>query len=164
MVFSDDVTFVHSDGRAEGKTDYIKAMTAGDTSYEGVKTAKVEAKQVTPDVIVLIGAQEMRKKLGPDWSGIKLRFMSVWRNESGTWRMIAWQSLRPAGNSVVPKKYGPVGTYLRDVRRSTIEMLFDVADASERRPLPAASLPRRPYPQSDSITSGRRSARDRFES
>jgi len=104
QVFSDEVTFVHSDGRAEGKTDYIKAMTAGDTSYEGVKTSNVEAKQVTPDVIVLIGAQEMRKKLGPDWSEIKLRFMSVWRNESGTWRMIAWQSLRPAGNSVVPKK------------------------------------------------------------
>ena len=104
QVFSDEVTFVHSDGRAEGKTDYIKAMTAGDTSYEDVKTSKVEAKQVTSDVIVLIGAQEMRKKLGPDWSEIKLRFMSVWRNERGTWRMIAWQSLRPAGNSVVPKK------------------------------------------------------------
>jgi len=103
-VFSNDVTFVHSDGRAEGKTAYIKAMTAGDTSYENVKTSNVEAKQVTPDVIVLIGAQEMRKKLGPDWSEIKLRFMSVWRNESGTWRMIAWQSLRPAGNSVVPKR------------------------------------------------------------
>ena len=103
-VFSDDVTFVHSDGRAESKTDYIKAMTAGDTSYDGVKTSNVEAKQVSPDVIVLIGAQEMRKKLGPDWSEIKLRFMSVWRNESGTWRMIAWQSLRPAGNSVVPRK------------------------------------------------------------
>jgi hypothetical protein len=30
--------------------------------------------------------------------------MSVWRNESGAWRMVAWQSMRPAGNSVVPAK------------------------------------------------------------
>ena len=54
--------------------------------------------------MILIGRQEMRKKLGSEWSEIKLRFMSVWRNEGGTWRMYAWQSMRPAGNSVVPKK------------------------------------------------------------
>ena len=102
-LLSDAVLFVHSDGRREGKTDYIKNMTAGDTAYADAKTADVQAKQLTPDVIVLTGAQEMRKKLGPTWSEIKLHFMSVWRNEAGTWRMVAWQSMRPAGNSVVPK-------------------------------------------------------------
>jgi hypothetical protein len=103
-VFSDEIVFIHSDGRSEGKSAYIKAMTAGDTGYANVKTSALEARQIAADVVVLSGAQEMRKKLGPDWSEIKLRFMSVWRNESGTWRMVAWQSLRPAGNSVIPGK------------------------------------------------------------
>ncbi len=103
-LFSDAVVFIHSDGRAEGKMDYIKSMTAGDTAYANVKTSVVQAQVVTPDVIVLTGAQDMRKKLGPTWSDLNLRFMSVWRNEAGTWRMIAWQSLRPAGTSVVPTK------------------------------------------------------------
>ncbi|MES1166839.1 MAG: nuclear transport factor 2 family protein [Pseudomonadota bacterium] len=103
-LFSDAVVFIHSDGRAEGKMDYIKSMTAGDTAYANVKTSAVQAQTVTPDVIVLTGAQDMRKKLGPTWSDLNLRFMSVWRNEGGTWRMISWQSLRPAGNSVVPTK------------------------------------------------------------
>jgi len=103
-VFSEEIVFIHSDGRSEGKRDYIKNMTAGDTAYEGVMTSGVEARQITADVVILSGVQEMRKKLGPEWSFIKLRFMSVWRNESGTWRMVAWQSLRPAGNSVVPPK------------------------------------------------------------
>jgi hypothetical protein len=103
-VFSDEIVFIHSDGRSEGKGDYIKNMTAGDTRYENVKTSDLEARQIAQDVVVLAGAQEMRKKLGADWSQINLRFMSVWRNESGMWRMVAWQSLRPAGNSVVPGK------------------------------------------------------------
>jgi hypothetical protein len=103
-IFSDAATIVHSDGRPETKADYIKNLTAGDTAYADVKTSDVQAKQITADVVVLIGAQEMRKKLGPTWSEIKLRFQSVWRHEGGTWRMIAWQSLRPSGNSVVPPK------------------------------------------------------------
>ncbi len=103
-VLSDEVIFVHSDGRHEAKQDYIRNMTAGDTAYAGVKTADLQARQIAADVVVLTGAQEMRKKLGPAWSEIKLRFISVWRNEAGAWRMIAWQSMRPAGTSVVPPK------------------------------------------------------------
>jgi ketosteroid isomerase-like protein len=103
-LMSDELSFVHSDGRVEAKKDYVKNMLAGDTAYADAKTSDVQTKQVAPDVMVLIGAQEMRKKLGPTWSEIKLKFMAVWRNEGGTWRMVAWQSMRPAGNSVVPSK------------------------------------------------------------
>ena len=103
-IFSDEILFVHSDARHEGKADYIRNMTAGDTAYTDVKTSQVEAKAVSADVIVLTGEQSMRKKLGATWSDLSLRFMSVWRRENGTWRMIAWQSLRPAGNSTVPPK------------------------------------------------------------
>jgi len=103
-VLSDDVIFVHSDGRHETKADYIKNMTTGDTAYAGVKTGDLQARQIAADVVVLTGTQEMRKKLGPTWSEIKLQFQSVWRNENGIWRMIAWQSMRPSGNSVVPPR------------------------------------------------------------
>ena len=103
-VFSDEVIFTHSDGRVEAKADYIKNLTAGDTAYKDVKTSNVQAKQIAPDVVVLTGGQAMKKKLGPAWSEITLRFISVWRNEAGTWRMVAWQSMHPSGNSVVPPK------------------------------------------------------------
>jgi ketosteroid isomerase-like protein len=103
-VLSDEVIFIHSDGRAEAKADYVKNLTAGDTAYADLKTADLNARLIAADVVVLTGAQEMKKKLGPAWSEVKLRFISVWRNEGGTWRMVAWQSMRPAGNSVVPPK------------------------------------------------------------
>lgn len=103
-VMSEELAFVHSDGRIESKADYVKNVLAGDTAYADVITKEVRTMEPAPGVVILIGAQEMRKRLGPTWSEVKLRFMAVWRNESGTWRMVAWQSMRPAGNSVVPPK------------------------------------------------------------
>ncbi len=103
-LMSDQLRFVHSDGRVESKADYVKNLLAGDTAYADVKTSAVEMMQVTPDSVVILGVQTMRKRLGPDWSEVTLRYLSVWRNEAGAWRMIAWQSARPSGNSVVPPK------------------------------------------------------------
>lgn len=103
-LMSDQLRFVHSDGRVESKADYVKNMMAGDTEYANAKTSELETMQISPDVVVVLGVQEMRKRLGPTWSDIKLRYLAVWRNESGTWRMIAWQSARPTGNSAVPPK------------------------------------------------------------
>ena len=103
-LLSDGLRFVHSDGRVELKTEYVKNLMAGDTAYTGVKTADVQALEPAPGVVVLIGAQEMRKRLGATWSDIKLRYLAVWRQEGGTWRMYAWQSMKPSGSSVVPAK------------------------------------------------------------
>ena len=103
-LMSDQLRFAHSDGRVESKADYVKNLTAGDTAYAEVKTSGLETMQVSPEVVVVLGTQEMRKRLGETWSDIKLRYLAVWRNENGAWRMVAWQSARPAGNSTVPPK------------------------------------------------------------
>lgn len=103
-LMSDELRFVHSDGRIESKAEYVKNLMAGDTEYAEAKTSEVQALEPARDVVILIGAQQMRKRLGPTWSEIRLRYMAVWRNENGAWRMFAWQSMRPAGSSTVPGK------------------------------------------------------------
>lgn len=103
-LLSDELRFVHSDGRIESKADYVRNLLAGDTAYAEVRTAELQTREPAPGVVVLFGAQEMRKRLGPTWSDVKLRFMAVWRLEDGRWRMFAWQSMRPAGSSAVPAK------------------------------------------------------------
>lgn len=103
-LFSEQLRFVHSDGRVESKADYVKNLMAGDTEYRDAKTSDVETMQVAPEVVVILGAQQMRKRLGKDWSEVKLRYLAVYRNETGEWKMVAWQSARPSGNSVVPGK------------------------------------------------------------
>jgi len=103
-VLSDSLVLGHADGRLESKADYVKSLTAGDTAYADAKTLEVKVSQITPDVIVLHGHQQMRKKLGTTWSSLDLRFMSVWRKEGDSWRMTSWQSLLPSGSSVIPAK------------------------------------------------------------
>jgi ketosteroid isomerase-like protein len=103
-LMSDQLRFVHSDGRVESKADYVKNLMAGDTAYADAKTSELETMQISSEVVVILGVQEMRKKLGTTWSEIKLRYLAVWRKEGETWRMVAWQSARPSGNSVVPPK------------------------------------------------------------
>ncbi len=103
-LMSEELRFVHSDGRIEFKATYVKNLLAGDTEYQGVKTFEVQTLEPAPGVVIVIGAQEMRKRLGTAWADIKLRYLAVWRHEGGTWRMYAWQSMRPAGNSTVPAK------------------------------------------------------------
>lgn len=103
-LMSEQLRFVHSDGRVEAKADYVKNLMAGDTEYADVKTSDVETMQISADVVVVFGEQKMRKRLGPTWSDITLRYLGVWRNEAGRWLLVAWQSARPSGNSVVPAK------------------------------------------------------------
>ncbi len=103
-VLSGALVFGHSDGRIETKADYVKNLMAGDTAYTDANVTNLNTMQPTADVVVIHGRQKMKKKLGSSWSDLDLRFMAVWRNEDGTWRMVAWQSLRPSGNSTVPGK------------------------------------------------------------
>src|SRR5215203_2728514 len=45
-LMSDQLRFVHSDGRVESKTDYVKNLMAGDTAYADAKTSELETMQV----------------------------------------------------------------------------------------------------------------------
>jgi len=101
-LLSDQLRFVHSDGRIESKADYVRNLLAGDTAYADVRATEVETMQVSHDVVVVLGLQRMRKRLGGQWSDVTLRYLGVWRHEQEGWRLMAWQSARPAGNSTVP--------------------------------------------------------------
>ncbi len=103
-LMSEQLRFVHSDGRVESKADYVKNLMTGDTAYADATTSEVETMQITPDVVVVMGTQKMRKRLGTEWSNVSLRYLAVYRNEMSSWRLVAWQSARPSGNSVVPPK------------------------------------------------------------
>lgn len=101
-LLSDQLRFVHSDGRVESKADYVRNLLAGDTAYADVRATEVETMQVSHEVVVVLGVQRMRKRLAGQWSEVTLRYLGVWRHEQEGWRLMAWQSARPAGNSVVP--------------------------------------------------------------
>src|SRR5687768_16194565 len=54
-LMSDQLRFVHSDGRVESKGDYVKNLMAGDTAYADAKTSELETMMVSPEVVVVLG-------------------------------------------------------------------------------------------------------------
>lgn len=103
-VMSEQLRFAHSDGRVESKAEYVQNVIAGDTAYADVRTSEVETIQISPDVVAVFGVQQMRKRFGSEWSDITLRYLAVYRNEAGAWRMIAWQSARPPAVKITNHK------------------------------------------------------------
>lgn len=54
-VLSDELLFVHSDGRVETKGEYVKNLLAGDTAYEKASTTDVRTLEPSRGVVILIG-------------------------------------------------------------------------------------------------------------
>jgi ketosteroid isomerase-like protein len=99
---SDELHFVHSDGRVQTRAEYVAPVSSGEIGYENVRTYDVQVMQATNDVVVLHGRLDMRKRTGSQKVDQRLMFLAVWRKEGGAWRLFAYQSARPPGSDPIP--------------------------------------------------------------
>lgn len=91
-VLSDDLRYIHSNGRLETKTEYVDALADKSLRFERFVTTDVNGSQITPDVVVLRGQIDQLKFIDGQPGAAKLFFTSIWRRESGTWRMVGMQT------------------------------------------------------------------------
>jgi hypothetical protein len=91
-LLSDDLRYVHSTGRVEDKAHALSDLAEKRVAYERFETTDLHAAEIAPQVVVLSGRIDMRKFGSGKWSDIKLFFQSVWREESGAWRMVSMQT------------------------------------------------------------------------
>lgn len=91
-IYSDALLYTHSNGRVETKAEFVGALADKSLTYHQFLTEFVNGSQITPDVVVLRGRIDQRKTVQGKPGTAKLFFTSVWRRESGTWRMIAMQT------------------------------------------------------------------------
>jgi ketosteroid isomerase-like protein len=62
----------------------------------------VKVTRVTDDVALMSGRARLRASAGGVKVAFALRFLAVWRRESGAWRLFAYQSARLAEPAAVP--------------------------------------------------------------
>ncbi|HEY5550952.1 MAG TPA: hypothetical protein VIK52_03630, partial [Opitutaceae bacterium] len=79
------------------------SFAAKATAYEWMRTSDLVADEITPDVVVLSGKIDQRKLGGAGWANLVLLFQAVWRNESGTWRLVNLQTVLPPPPAPTPK-------------------------------------------------------------
>jgi hypothetical protein len=90
---ADELTYVHSTARQETKAEHIANLRAGKPHYRGIaprdRTARVHG-----DVGLVTGVSEMHVERDGKDTRFTVRYLAVYTNTGGRWRMIAWQSTR----------------------------------------------------------------------
>ena len=93
-IFSDDLRYAHSSGTVDTKQSYIESLTSGRTKY---LTLEYEERTFTfpaPGIALMTGRAHVKVANATGEVDMLLSFLSVWREENGKWRFLAWQSCK----------------------------------------------------------------------
>ena len=91
-----DLIYTHSSARLDTKESLIGNMESGATVYTRCTPSDVEALDLG-DAVVLTGRADITVEANGNPNAFSVRFTDVWQNQSGQWRMVAWQSTKLPG-------------------------------------------------------------------
>lgn len=94
-LLADDLTYTHSNGKLDGKTQVIEALQSGVTKYRSFVPSDVQVR-VYGTAAVLNGLAAVQVTTNGQTSDLSLRFTSVYVQRDGRWQFAAWQSTRVA--------------------------------------------------------------------
>jgi ketosteroid isomerase-like protein len=94
--YSDDLHYVHSNGKIDNKASQIRGITTSGSSYESFDHKERVFAPAGPGVVLMYGRVHVHMKNKA--SGAKnmndILYLAVWREEKGKWRFLAWQASR----------------------------------------------------------------------
>jgi ketosteroid isomerase-like protein len=93
-VYSNDLRYAHSTGKVDNKAAYIEALVTREAIYTAIDYQERNFVQVAPTIVLMNGRGIFKVATGGQRQDLDLRFLGVWREEQGTWRLVAWQSNR----------------------------------------------------------------------
>jgi ketosteroid isomerase-like protein len=93
-LLSDALSYGHADGRVQTKAEFLAAVKSARVKYEAYDYDDVKVTRATDDVALMTGRAKLRASGGGVRVEFSLKFLSVWRRESGAWRLFAYQSTR----------------------------------------------------------------------
>jgi ketosteroid isomerase-like protein len=92
-ILGDDLVYTHSSARIDTKQSLIGNMQAGTTVYTSLETSDVKAQDLG-DAVVLTGAARVGVMSNGRPNSFGIRFVNVYANRGGEWKMVTWQSTR----------------------------------------------------------------------
>ena len=91
-LLSDALSYGHADGRVQTKADFLGAVKTNRVKYEAYDYEEANIARVDDETAIMTGRASLRAIAGDRHVAFRLRFLSVWRRESGAWRLFAYQS------------------------------------------------------------------------
>ncbi|MCX6941253.1 MAG: nuclear transport factor 2 family protein [Verrucomicrobia bacterium] len=93
-VFSDDLLYVHSNGKPDTKTSFVAAISAGRSVYHSVTYEQREFREVSPGLVLMTARCRVQLGKTAPHNELYLSVLAAYRFEKGAWRFLAWQSAK----------------------------------------------------------------------
>jgi ketosteroid isomerase-like protein len=90
-LLSDRLTYTHSTALTENKAEYLASVAKGVFRYRDIKVSEREIREAAGAALVT-GRITIDILIDSQPKLLQSRFLNVWVEEGGDWRMIAWQS------------------------------------------------------------------------
>ena len=88
---SDNLIFTHASAKIDTKESFLDTLSAGSLVYKSIETEDVKVKKFQSFGIVT-GTSRLQLEINGKNRRLQLRFTSVWMQENGQWKIVAYQS------------------------------------------------------------------------
>lgn len=92
-ILAQELTYLHSNGLFETKTDFIQSICSGKLVYEQINIEKWQIRR-TGRISVIQGIADVKGLLNGRAFKVRLKFISIYKKIKNRWKLIAWQSLK----------------------------------------------------------------------
>ena len=93
-LLSDDLVFVHANGRPDDKRGYIAYCRSGHIRYRAIARREPTVK-IASGIAVLCAAADMDVTMDGTQRSATARYMSVWTKTANGWKLLAIDMVRP---------------------------------------------------------------------
>lgn len=93
-IFSPELRYAHSNGAVDTRASFVESLSAKRTVYVGMEYKEQQFFVAAPGIVLMSGRMLATVKQGEQKRVLDLNFLSMWREEQGKWRFLAWQSAR----------------------------------------------------------------------
>lgn len=90
---ADDLTYTHTTGWVETKTEFLSTVESGRINYMVVTPREVKVR-FYGDVAIITGLSRMQGTVGDRAVDFTIRFTDVSRRVGNYWQLVAWQSAK----------------------------------------------------------------------
>jgi ketosteroid isomerase-like protein len=91
---ADDLVFVHANGRQDDKAAFLEQTRSGHLRYRSI-VRNITSVTVSGNIAIVYASVDVEVTTNGERRASPVRYMSVWTNGGGEWKMLAIDNVRP---------------------------------------------------------------------
>jgi hypothetical protein len=95
-IFASDLTYVHSSGALESRTEFLDKLRTGERKYVSMEHDPGVAVRSYGDMAILNGSTKVQVLLKGQPQNLHLRFTEAWVRHGKQWQVVAWHATKIA--------------------------------------------------------------------